>query len=602
MSRIKRVLSLSSVLALSVYVWGCDSGKDGGAGDNILSFEDLPETGEEDRAASQGKADEAQAEMERVLSGIYDADEIELEEIDFKEADRLYQEAIAADPRNTEAQFGAAIAHLLALSSNEVIQAVQDSVGAFGDNEEFGLMGGGNGAEAVAKLPLIPAKMTLSALEDPLTVSNIQKAIDEEIIPAIDFALDRLAVVEGDLEFKFILTSEMQGDEEGEALEIDLGEAYMLDAQLRLTKATLLVATAYDFDFDENGSHEFLEDDSDENVLRHMVRLDKTSSFMTLKSAGKMQNAKDEILTAIAKMEGGLAFIRQETDDQEDDIIRREDVTDLDAEMDFSGVDEDVPVFFREIRTTDDALRKAREILEGTVEIEADFDGDEGTPKAKVVFDVGKFFDEPVADLRQLLPYREWHPELLGNRNFADELVLTDAEGNVLGAVPPVVFPDPSLGGIFSNISTNQEVLDLFGIEAENLNEADLLYEVGILHYRDGGIIVTNNTSAAVEVIYTAFIGDEFTENHRVSVAAGTQELDVVRSEFGKAIGGDEFYSLSILMGGNQVFEDRDYIFGNIFVTVGAREIIIEEADHETFYDDPENPYVSRSISLNSGQ
>ena len=66
MSRIKRVLSLSSVLALSVYVWGCDSGKNGGAGDNILSFEDLPETGEEDRAASQGKADEAQAEMERV--------------------------------------------------------------------------------------------------------------------------------------------------------------------------------------------------------------------------------------------------------------------------------------------------------------------------------------------------------------------------------------------------------------------------------------------------------------------------------------------------------------------------------------------------------
>ena len=36
MSRIKRVLSLSSVLALSVYVWGCDSGKDGGAGDAAL--------------------------------------------------------------------------------------------------------------------------------------------------------------------------------------------------------------------------------------------------------------------------------------------------------------------------------------------------------------------------------------------------------------------------------------------------------------------------------------------------------------------------------------------------------------------------------------
>ena len=295
--------------------------------------------------------------MERVLSDIYDADEIDLDRIDFSAADRLHREAIAADPRNTEAQFGAALTHLLVLAINEDVRALQDSLNAYTGDEE------GSGklaivaldlaatAEIAAKSPLIAAKMTQDAIEDPLKVSDIQQTIEEEILPAIDYALERLQIVEGDPGFTFELTPEMQGDEEEEPRELDLGEVYMIDASLRLLKAVFLVATAYDFDFDDNGSYAFLDDGSNENVLRHMERLDKTGTFMTLRSADAMPGAKASILMAVDKMEQGMAAVRAETDDQDDDIILADDLDDLDEEINLSDQD-DVPVFFRDIRTT----------------------------------------------------------------------------------------------------------------------------------------------------------------------------------------------------------------------------------------------------------
>ena len=148
--------------------------------------------------------------------------------------------------------------------------------------------------------------MTQDAIDDPLKVSDIQETIEEEILPAIDYSLERLRIVEGDPDFTFELTPEMQGDEEEEPREIDLGEAYLIDAGLRLTKAVFLVATAYDFDFDDNGSYAFLDSGSNENVLRHMERLDKTGTFMTLRSADAMPGAKASILTAIDKIEQGM--------------------------------------------------------------------------------------------------------------------------------------------------------------------------------------------------------------------------------------------------------------------------------------------------------
>ena len=598
-----KLSSLSSMgVALALFFYSCDSTSD--SSPTGPDYEDLREVGEQDRTAAREKASAAKEEMERVLSDIYDVDEVDLDRIDFSEAERLYQEAIAADPRNTEAQFGAALTHLLVLAANEDVRALQDSINAYtGDDEGSGklaivAMDLAATAETAAKSPLLVAKITQEAIEDPLKVSDIQKTIEEEILPAIDFSLERLRIVEGDPDFTFELTPEMQGDEEEEPREIDLGEVYMIVANLRLLKAVFLVATAYDFDFDDNGSYAFLDDGSNENVLRHWERLlNPKGTFMTLRSADAMRGAKASILTAIDKIEEGMASIRAETDDQDDDLILADDLDDLDEEIDLSDQD-DLPEFFRDIRTTGDALSKAREILEGTVEIEADFDGDEDTPKQTVVFDVGRFFDNPIRDLRTLLPYHTWHLDRLQNRNFADELVLTDASGTALEESPPLVFPDPSFGGVFNSIGTNEELLDLFGIDDENLNRKDLLYEIGpLIDARDGGIVITNEDTLSIEVIYSGYTGEEWIENS-VTVPPGTRELDVVRSEFGRPLAGDSGYDLRIVREGVVIFDnsgDWAWIFGNIYCTVSANQLTIEEADYDRHYETPWDVYQSRT-------
>ena len=565
--------------ALTLFVYSCESSDDGSPTGPISSAK-LSKSGAQD-PTSERKAARAQAEMERVLSDIYDADEVALDRIDFSEADRLYREAIEADPSNTEAQFGAAITSLLVLAINEDVRAAQDSLNAYMGNEGGEIFLGSldlvSTTEVAGRLPLMTAEMTQDAIANPFKVSDLQQTISEEIIPAIDYSLERLQIVEGDLDFTFELTPKMQGDEYEETREIDLGEAYMIDAQLRLLKAVFQVAIAYNFDFDDNGSYASFDDDSDENILRQMERLDKTVLFMTLRTPDAMRDAKTSILVAIDKIEEGLGAIRLETDDQDDDIILAEDLDDLDDEIDLSDQGDDVPAFFREIRTVNTALRKAREILEGTVEIEADFDGDSYTPKQTVIFDVGQFFDNPIEDLRTLLPYHTWHLDLLQNRNFADELVLTDAEGNALEDSPPLVFPDPSFGGVFSNISTNEQLLDLFGINDENHNRKDLLYELGLVRWRDGGIVVTNKATAAIEVKYSGeLVGNTRLSFHSVTVGQGTEGLDVVRSEFGRPFTGGSWIRLNIQEDGRYTFDYEFWSDGNMYITIYDDDLTID--------------------------
>ena len=594
-----RFIAVFLGIAFTFFVYSCESIDDGSPTGPISSAK-LSKSGAQD-LTSQRKAARAQAELERVLSDIYDADEIDLDRIDFSEADRLYREAIEADPSNTEAQFGAAITRLLVLAINEDVRAAQDSLNAYVENGGGGEIFLGSldlvaTTEIAGTLPLMTAEMTQDAIANPRKVSDLQQTIIEEIIPAIDYSLERLQIVEDDLNFTFELTPKMQGDEYEEVREIDLGEAYMLDAQLRLLKAIFQVAIAYNFDFDDNGSYASFDDDSDENILRQMERLDKTGSFMTLRSPDAMRDAKVSILGAIDKIEEGLGAIRTETDDQYDDIIRVEDLDDLDDEIDLSDQGDDVPAFFREIRTVNTALRKAREILEGTVEIEADFDGDTYTPKQTVIFDVGQFFDNPIADLRTLLPYHTWHLDLLQNHNFADELVLTDAEGNALQDSPPLVFPDPSFSGVFSNISTNEQLLDLFGINDENHNRKDLLYELGLISWRDGGIVVTNKATVAVEVIYSGeLVRNTRLRSHSVTVGSGTEGLDVVRSEFGRPFKGSRRMLLNIREDGRYIFAYEFWIDGNIYITVYDDYLTIEVPEK---YYTPWDMYESYILEL----
>ena len=329
-------------------------------------FEDkttAPETHPEDALTKSHEAEEA---FTTALNHVRDMEEGGLKDVDFTQANELYKEAIELDPSNTEAQFGAGVTELLMLAQNADVQAVEDSLRAFmGEGGEEGaekpLLGVGMApnAKRIAMMPKIVYRMGKKALPakrsrktaksagEIRTVRDLQRIIEETFIPAVDYALARLAVVEDDPDFQFIITPELQGDAEEDSLELDLGEVYILDAQLRTLKAFLLVATAYNLDFDENGSYDFLQEEfSDAEILRQLMRVDQDSDFLTLRSSDGMLPAGLNVLSALEKLEASVAFIRAEEDDQRDDLIRQRDLEDLDAEIDLSD-QADVPDFFK---------------------------------------------------------------------------------------------------------------------------------------------------------------------------------------------------------------------------------------------------------------
>jgi hypothetical protein len=489
-----------------------------------------PETQPEE---AQTKAQEAEDAFTTALNHVRDMEEGSLEDVDFTQANGLYKEAIALDPSNTEAQFGAAVTELLVLAQNEDVQVVEDSLRAFTGEEEEGLaekpllgVGLAPNAKRIAMMPRIVYRMGKNTVQprfsrkaakpvgEVRTASDVQRIIEETFIPAVDYALARLTIVEGDPDFQFIITPELQGDAEEDPLELDLGEVYVLDAQLRTLKAFLLVATAYNLDFDEEGSYDFLEDLSDAEILRQLMRLDQDSDFLTLRSSNNMPKAGQNLLTAVEKLEKSVAFIRAEEDDQSDDLIKQRDLDDLDAEIDLSD-EADAPDFFRDIVGIEKALSKLREVLSGPVDIDADFNDDGQEEILKV--NLSAFFYPPVQDLRKLLPHHEWYPGNFDNMEIYDDFALTDAYGNTLGENdPPFVLPDPTFGGLLPDLTTNQAFFDFFDLPQDGgSGEFDLLDRSV-----PGRIFVSNETLYAVEI--QCF--DSETEEQlssKVTVAAG---------------------------------------------------------------------------------
>ena len=215
--------------------------------------------------------------------------------------------------------------------------------------------------------------------QEVLRVSDIQRVIEQHFIPELDYALARLEIVEQDPDFQFMLTLEFPEDEQGDSLEVDLGEVYVLDASINVLRAFLMIATAYNLDFDDNGSYDFLQDSSDAEILRQLKRLDRHSPFLTLKASDKLPAAGQNLLTAILRLEDAVGFIREETDPQDDDIIKQQHLEDLDSEVDLTG-ESDVPQFLQGVDSVEKALSKLREILSGPVQVDVDFNGD-GQPE-----------------------------------------------------------------------------------------------------------------------------------------------------------------------------------------------------------------------------
>jgi hypothetical protein len=208
-------------------------------------------------------------------------------------------------------------------------------------------------------------------------ISTIQTIFENSLLPKLEDALTKLDYIDDFPEFVFTITPKMQGDLMADPLEMDLTEIYALQVSLNMLKVVVDMAVAYNLDFTSYDS------------LGIMEALNPGSDFLTVRNSGQsLTDAKNALLTAIDKLEMGIDFLRNETDSQDDDIIKLDPGSGDDAELDSI------------LAYTDEV----REFLTSGLTITEDWDDDEGTPDEDLTINLGEYFDTPIQDLKALLP------------------------------------------------------------------------------------------------------------------------------------------------------------------------------------------------------
>ncbi|HID95057.1 MAG TPA: hypothetical protein EYP53_03240 [Candidatus Latescibacteria bacterium] len=437
------VIAITVLFMPLLWLIGCAEGPTG-----------VEEVTEEERALARTRVTDAENHLVNAVAIAMGEEELP----DFTAANAAYKEALTLDPGNLQANFGAAVTEILSLLNDPDIRTVIDSLEAWTESGVFPMSPRyGEGAsrvgqaKAVRSLPRLLFKTANTALSNPPLVHEVQEIIETELVPRIDYALERLAILEGHPDFQYLLPPRMTA--QPDTMEVDLGEVYLLDASLNILRVVANLVTAYNLDFDKDGSYEYLEDEI--AAARHFKYLIEDSpTFLTLRPGNRMREVKSGLLTALDKAEGCLAFIRAETDPQDDDVIKVEMIAMMDEQI-VPG-DPEAPNFARAFDRPEDIIAELKKILSGPYTLTEDFDGDETTPDVPIIVDIAHILDNPVQDLRTLLPYHAWLPEEQWGMVEGPPIYFTDEKGNPLDMMAEdffPVFPDYTFGGLLPGMT-----------------------------------------------------------------------------------------------------------------------------------------------------
>lgn len=335
---------------------------------------------------------------------------------DYAAANEHYRTALTHDPTNPRANVGAAVTEVYLIQADPEVSDAVNTIGGLAPG--FPLRAGGIERVAprfglVARLGMSGqanwdpitlgrgmSRLMLEAAQDPVMLSQIQSCIRRKVLPRLQYVEARLNRVEAHSNFVLLVPPSVT--HEPDTIEVDLGEAYVLDAVVNNIQGVLGVLVAYNFDAPyETAPPESL--------------LAPGTDFGTLWDDGAVQlaNARLNLLEARGALEMAIAFISGETDDQSDDVIPKNVLESQDFDEFHHG--------FNQIY---DALNAPV-----TIEVE-----DYQNNPVSVSIQLRNFFTTPIAD---------WKTKLPAHTFVGGEPVLND----------PLDFPDPTFNGIFPEMT-----------------------------------------------------------------------------------------------------------------------------------------------------
>lgn len=391
--------------------------------------ESNPSDDENDPGTAAEKVAEAYTAMENIFSSPGS-----IEEKDFSNAERLYMEAVAADPTNPTANFGAAFTRILGVFSDTVIKNTMNRWEDFNPDGssmlKFGIPAGtGDMTVPTTAVSRNLVKIILAAQSDPPTITEMQTMIKERLLPRVEYAIARLAVVEQHQNFELRISGKMQGQPSASDVYLDLTEVYVMDAALHGMKATIEQFLIFRFD---------LQGYDTKSIVAALQPANTSFFVLASDGAARAQSVKSSLVSSVGKIRSGVNFLKAETDDQNDDIIKRGTggiaLSDLDTVLVY--------------------LDKIENALTGTFSIElkdADSDGNDYT----IQVSLNNFF----SNLPQN-PKQAWFPAYT---------IDTTAHGSILWRwqaqdYASFTFPDPTFSGLFPGM-TNETLKRILHID-----------------------------------------------------------------------------------------------------------------------------------------
>jgi hypothetical protein len=424
MPRLIRSLLSTFALFSVIFVVGCKDESTGPAGD-------------------KGDVSAAYRELENqmyLMATTTINDPSDLNQISFVTANNLYRDATSSSPNNAGANFGAGLTEILRIYADPNINAMilrWDSV-SLGKNSassflKFGIPSGMKDMAIPTKgLAKNMAKIVQTAITNPPLIGEMQDLMRDHLLPHIDYALDRFAVVESNPDFEFKISGKMQGDIHADSLFLDNTEVYIMDGVLRGIKAMVEQFLVYRFDLPAYTLQAAVQSLQPNNT-----------SFFYRASDGvaRSQSVLADITTMIGKFQGAINFLKSETDDQSDDIIKV-------APAQASGVhaaDLDTALVY---------LAKALNFLSTSQNVlltDADIDGND----YNIQVNIANLYNNP-----PLNPKTAWFPAYS---------VDTSSTGDILWhwtnqTYSSFTFPDPTLSGLFPGM-TNTDLKRILHID-----------------------------------------------------------------------------------------------------------------------------------------
>jgi len=317
-----------------------------------------------------------------------------LRDHDLVNANTCFKEAVSVDPTDQVANFFYSVTRILVFINDDAFNDLLDRFGVTSEGRDLYDWSADlqRDAEGNVVLP-----------DDAPTSGEVLAFLKDILLPEVGGALGNLEII-GDT---FNLLLDPAETQAGEYLEVDYGDIALYRSALHALKSLILILDAYDLDVDIDDIVAEIEND---DFSINLDLLDTYTNLLMLKPSHLLAEAKSAVRDAIDSYIEASAFIRAETDDQENDLITI-DPEDLENEAKFRN-----------------ALLDIENSLDGPYLI-----GDEEL-EDPFRLDLTQFFDDPI-HIRDYLP------------QFTDDNEIVTCS-----------FPDPTFSGILPDF--NQDTLN----------------------------------------------------------------------------------------------------------------------------------------------